>query len=84
VEQCYLALRLALVDLLCLERRRPPVFLDDPFLAYDEERQASALRFLCDLAGERQIFLFTCRGVYDAYADRVLVLEDVGAPAPAS
>ncbi|HEX4835092.1 MAG TPA: AAA family ATPase [bacterium] len=84
VDQCYLALRLALVDLLCLERRRPPVFLDDPFLAYDEERQASALRFLCDLAGERQIFLFTCRGVYDAYADRVLVLEGVGAPAPAS
>ena len=83
VDQCYLALRLALVDLLCLERRRPPVFLDDPFLAYDEERQASALRFLCDLAGERQIFLFTCRGVYDDYADRVLVLE-AGAPTPVS
>ncbi len=84
VDQCYLALRLALVDLLCLEHRRPPVFLDDPFLAYDETRQDAAMRFLCELARERQIFLFTCRGVYDAYADRVFVLEDVRAPAPAS
>lgn len=83
VDQCYLALRLGLVDLLCLEHRRPPVFLDDPFLAYDEERQASALRFLRDLARERQIFLFTCRGVYDAYADRVLVVGDVAVSAPA-
>lgn len=84
VDQCYLALRLGLVDLLCLEHRRPPVFLDDPFLAYDEERQASAMRFLRDLARERQIFLFTCRGVYDASADRILVLGDAVVPGPAA
>ncbi len=76
VDQCYLALRLGLVALLCQDRR-PPVFLDDPFLTYDEERQASAMGFLRHLARERQIFLFTCRGVYDAYADRVLVLGEV-------
>jgi|SRR5579883_841765 uncharacterized protein YhaN len=73
VDQCYLALRLALVDLLCPDRK-PPLFLDDPFLAYDEERQASALRLLRDLARDRQIFLFTCRRVYDGYADRLIVL----------
>ncbi len=80
VDQCYLALRLALVDLLPGDRR-PPLFLDDPFLAYDEQRQVSAMRLLRELARTRQIVLFTCRGVYDAYADRLMVLESVGAAA---
>ncbi len=82
VDQCYLALRLGLVDLLCTERR-PPLFLDDPFLAYDEERQAAAMSLLQVLARDRQIFLFTCRGVYDPYADHLLVLGEVRASAPA-
>ncbi len=79
VDQCYLALRLGLVAVLC-EDRRPPLFLDDPFLAYDEDRQASAMRLIQGLAGERQIFLFTCRSVYDAFAGRVLVLETAPVP----
>ncbi|HBZ71515.1 MAG TPA: hypothetical protein DEP35_18045 [Deltaproteobacteria bacterium] len=76
VDQCYLALRLALVDLLS-NRPAPPLFLDDPFLAYDEERQEATMRFLKDLAGDRQIFLFTCRGVYDAHADQLIVLDEI-------
>jgi DNA repair exonuclease SbcCD ATPase subunit len=76
VDQCYLALRLSLVDLLA-NGRRPPLFLDDPFLAYDDERQASAMTFLRSLARDRQIFLFTCRTAYDAYADHVVVLGRV-------
>jgi DNA repair exonuclease SbcCD ATPase subunit len=78
VDQCYLALRLGLVDLLS-EDRRPPLFLDDPFLAYDEHRQAAAMALLRRLAGERQIFLFTCRSVYGAYADCLQMLGEVGA-----
>ncbi len=78
VDQCYLALRLGLVDLLS-EDRRPPLFLDDPFLAYDEHRQAAAMALLRRLAGERQIFLFTCRSVYGAYADCLQTLGEVGA-----
>jgi DNA repair exonuclease SbcCD ATPase subunit len=74
VDQCYLALRLALVDLLA-DGCCPPLFLDDPFLAYDDERQASAMAFLRSLARDRQIFLFTCRTVYDEYADHVVVLD---------
>ena len=74
VDQCYLALRLGLADLLA-EGRRPPLFLDDPFLAYDEDRQASALAFVHALARDRQIFLFTCRTAYDRYADHVVVLS---------
>jgi DNA repair exonuclease SbcCD ATPase subunit len=73
VDQCYLALRLSLVDLLA-DGRRPPLFLDDPFLAYDDARQTSALAFLNSLARDRQIFLFTCRTAYDEYADHVAVL----------
>ncbi|HLW46255.1 MAG TPA: AAA family ATPase [bacterium] len=76
VDQCYLALRLGLVDLLA-DGCRPPLFLDDPFLAYDEERQASAMAFLHSLARDRQIFLFTCRTAYDRYADHVVVLDSV-------
>jgi DNA repair exonuclease SbcCD ATPase subunit len=81
VDQCYLALRLGLIDLLC-EGRCPPLFLDDPFLAYDEDRQSAAMALLRDLACDRQIFLFTCRGVYDASAAHVIVLGDVPASAP--
>ena len=73
VHQCYLALRLALVDVLCGDRK-PPLFLDDPFLAYDADRQASAITCLQAIARDRQIFLFTCRDVYDAAADRLIVL----------
>jgi len=78
VDQCYLALRLGLVAVLCQDRC-PPFFMDDPFLAYDEERQSSAMALLQELARERQVFLFTCRPVYDAYADRLLILGDVRA-----
>jgi len=73
VHQCYLALRLALVDVLYGDRK-PPLFLDDPFLAYDADRQASAITCLQAIARDRQIFLFTCRDAYDAAADRLIVL----------
>lgn len=75
VDQCYLALRLGLVDLLC-QGRCPPLFLDDPLLAYDEDRQSATMDLLRQLARERQIFLFTCRGAYDSYADYVVPLGD--------
>jgi uncharacterized protein YhaN len=79
VDQCYLALRLALVDVLCGDRR-PPLFLDDPFLAYDEHRQHAALACLRDLARGRQIFLLTCRREYDRYADHLIPLGGLAAP----
>ncbi len=77
VDQCYLALRLGLVELLC--EGRCPLFLDDPLLAYDEDRQAAAMDFLADLARHRQIFLFTCRTAYDAHADHLTVLDQPAA-----
>ena len=82
VDQCYLALRLGLVDVLC-DNRWPPLFLDDPFLAYDEHRERGAMDFLRRLARDRQIFLLTCREHYHTYADRLIELGEVSAPAPA-
>lgn len=86
VDQCYLALRLGLADLLA-DGRQPPLFLDDPFLAYDDDRRASAMTFLRAIARGRQIFLFTCKTEYDPYADHIAVLGERPAsaePAPAA
>ncbi|HET7265512.1 MAG TPA: AAA family ATPase [bacterium] len=86
VDQCYLALRLGLADLLA-DGRQPPLFLDDPFLAYDDDRRASAMTFLRAIARGRQIFLFTCKTEYDPYADHIAVLVERRAsaePAPAA
>jgi uncharacterized protein YhaN len=83
VDQCYLALRLALVDVLCNDHR-PPLFLDDPFLAYDEYRERAAMGFLRQFARDRQVFLLTCRGQYHQYADRLIVLGEAAPPAPAA
>ena len=83
VDQCYLALRLALVDVLCTDHR-PPLFLDDPFLAYDEHRERAAMGFLRQWARGRQVFLLTCRGQYHQYADRLIILGEVSTPAALS
>ncbi len=81
IDACYLALRLALVDVLCGECR-PPLFLDDPFLAYDAVRLDAACAFLKKLARDREIFLFTCREDFHPYADHLIVLEGVAAGVP--
>jgi energy-coupling factor transporter ATP-binding protein EcfA2 len=81
VDACYLALRLALVDVLCGDCR-PPLFLDDPFLAYDAVRLDAASAFLKTLARDREIFLFTCREDFHPYADHLIVLEEVAGGVP--
>lgn len=81
VDACYLALRLALVDVLCGDCR-PPLFLDDPFLAYDAGRLAAAAAFLKGLARDREIFLFTCREDFHPYADHLIALDEAAAGVP--
>lgn len=58
-DQLYLALRLAISELLLPEA---PLVLDDALVAFDDERTARALRVLAELAKKRQILLFTCQG----------------------
>lgn len=81
VDACYLALRLALVDTLCGDCR-PPLFLDDPFLAYDTGRLAAAAAFLKELARDREIFLFTCREDFHPYADHLIALDEASTGVP--
>ena len=59
VEQLYFALRLASADLL-YEKDAFPLFLDDVFGNYDDERLAQTMQYLSHHT-DRQIFLFTGR-----------------------
>lgn len=59
MEQLYFALRLSAAELLYAEDGFP-LFLDDVFGNYDEERIQKTLSYL-DTKNTRQVFLFTCR-----------------------
>jgi DNA repair exonuclease SbcCD ATPase subunit len=56
IDQIYLAMRLAVADLL-LGRDEAPLLLDDSFAFYDDKRVKAAL---AEVAGRRQLLLFTC------------------------
>lgn len=58
-DQIYFALRLAAVKTLEQNGEKLPLFLDEPFSQYDEERTKNALELLA--MELRQIFLFTCK-----------------------
>ena len=60
-DQLYLALRLAVADLVLPDPAGCPLILDDALLAFDDQRLALALDCLTDLARTRQVIFFTCR-----------------------
>lgn len=60
-DQLYLALRLAVADLVLPAPRACPLILDDALLSFDDGRLAVALDLLGQLAQTRQILLFTCQ-----------------------
>jgi uncharacterized protein YhaN len=74
VEQIYLAIRLALTELLFAQEPLP-ILLDDPFVNFDPDRRAAALRLVKAISQRHQVLLFTCSDEYDQYADRVVPLE---------
>ncbi|MCD7927515.1 MAG: AAA family ATPase [Oscillospiraceae bacterium] len=61
-DQLYLAVRLALCELVLPGDDPPPLILDDALVRFDDHRLALALNLLEELAGQRQILLFTCQG----------------------
>jgi uncharacterized protein YhaN len=73
-DQVYLAARLALCDMI-FHDANPPLLMDDPFIKFDPKRREAALRLCKELSKERQIILFTCHDGYDAFADRIILLE---------
>lgn len=60
-DQLYLAVRLALCELVFPGGDPPPLILDDALLRFDDRRLALALDLLRELAQRRQILLFTCQ-----------------------
>ncbi len=60
-DQLYLALRLALCQLVLTGEEACPIVLDDALVTFDTERMAAALALLKEMAETRQILLFTCQ-----------------------
>ncbi len=58
MDQVYLALRLAISDIICKDKERLPLLFDDCFAMYDNNRLDSTLKFLSDI--NSQIIIFTC------------------------
>jgi DNA repair exonuclease SbcCD ATPase subunit len=73
LDQVYLAARLGLVRLVTQDRR-PPLIFDDPFVTFDDDRAASAVAILRELAADFQVIYLTTSTRYDALAERVVVL----------
>ena len=59
-DQLYLAVRLAICDLVLPAEARVPIVLDDALANFDDHRCAAALRYLKEAAKTRQVLLFTC------------------------
>lgn len=59
-DQLYLAVRLALCQMLLPAEQGAPIVLDDVLCTFDDRRMALALQVLLDIAKERQVLLFTC------------------------
>ena len=68
LEQIYLALRLAFTDHLDPNGLALPVFLDEVFVNWDGFRLDSGFELLKDMAGKRQVFIFTC---HDWFMDKL-------------
>ena len=60
-EQMYLALRLAMSNLLSNDGETLPLLLDEPFAQFDDERFKNCVDFLKKFEDSNQIIIFTCR-----------------------
>ena len=58
IDQVYLALRLAISDIVCSNHEYLPLLFDDCFAMYDNNRLSSTLKYLDTL--KTQIIVFTC------------------------
>jgi len=59
-DQLYFAQRIALLRHVSSQTEPLPLFLDDHFVHYDEERLARTLDYVLELSREHQVFLFSC------------------------
>ena len=66
-DQLYLAVRLAICDMVLPEEKHVPLVLDDALNNFDDERCQRALELLLKIAETRQIILLTCQHREAAY-----------------
>ena len=66
-DQLYLAVRLAICDMVLPAEKRVPLVLDDALLSFDDDRLHAALDYLLEESERRQILLFTCQKRESAY-----------------
>ncbi len=60
-DQLYLAVRLAICDMVLPEEKRVPLILDDALVSFDDDRLHAALDYLLVESEKRQILLFSCQ-----------------------
>lgn len=60
-DQLYLAVRLAICDMVLPPENRVPLVLDDALVSFDDDRLHAALDYLLEESQKRQILLFTCQ-----------------------
>ncbi|MBR3561947.1 MAG: AAA family ATPase [Oscillospiraceae bacterium] len=66
-DQLYLAVRLAICDMVLPEEKHVPLVLDDALINFDDARCHAALELLCKAAETRQVLLLTCQHREAAY-----------------
>ncbi len=71
-DQLYLALRLAITELITADTDGLPIFMDDPLCQYDDNRALAAMEFLKEYSVGKQLIMFTCHG---KFADMAKNLE---------
>lgn len=79
-DQMYLALRLAMADLLTGSGESLPLFMDEVFSQFDDSRTKLALQYLYNSYRDKQIVLFTCKQrevelVRGIFGDRMNLVE---------
>ncbi len=82
-DQLYLAVRLAVCDLVLPPENAVPIVLDDALASFDDARCAAALDYLRQEAEKRQILLFTCHSREAAHFqnDPAVSIRHLTAPA---
>ena len=70
-DQLYIALRIAVADLLAEDIKLPFLF-DDSFVNFDEERLEAAKLILTKISADRQVVLLSHNDLFQNWGDKVI------------
>ena len=74
-DQLYLAARMSLVRIISMDRT-PLLIFDEPFLTFDQQRRANALKLLNECKDKYQILILSCNDYYQECADNHISLAN--------